>query len=550
MAPLKGCVVGHDGVVTCPFQDSLPEIPKGSIAMHIMRRLEENGSKIALTDGVTGEHLTSAALRQRSLKVASGLRRRGFLQGQVLCVIALNDLNYPALFLATALNGGVMAPLSPGYNDADLEPLLRNSGASWIVAGEGQEEKAKRLSERVGGIKAIFTLGKEGVQGCSSFQELLEDPGDLYLPHTQVNAEKDLVMLPYSSGTTGVAKGVMVTHANLAAAYMLFRDKRTLGLGTDDVILLFLPFCHSLGFIIMFASLINDYSAVMIPKFSPKTFLQVIQDYKVTFMASVPTVVLFLAQAPIVDEYDIASLKGMFCGGAPLSGDVQEALQKRTGGNLTVRQAYGMTESVAPVTFCCQENRVGSVGQVTPHMQVKVADLKTRSLLGPMQEGEICVRGPAIVPGYYRNETATSGAFDKDDWLLTGDVGYYDQDGFLYIVDRIKELIKFKGLQVAPAELEGVLLKHPDVVDAAVVGRGDERAGELPTGFVVLKAGSLETTQGILKHVEDRVSDFKQLRGGVVFVDSIPKTVSGKILRKDLKKLLLEKENGRVNAPL
>ncbi|XP_068249585.1 probable 4-coumarate--CoA ligase 3 [Palaemon carinicauda] len=540
MAASKGCVVGPDRVVRCPFQDSLPEIPAGSIALHIMSRLEENGEKIAMTESL-GKKLTSEALRQRSMKAASGLRRRGFQQGDVLCIIALNDLDYPAVFLATALNGGVTAPLSPGSNEDDLEHLLRNSGSSWIVAGEGQEEKAKQLGERVGGIKGIFTLAREEVRGCLSFQDLLEgleDAGDLHFPQTQVDALKDLVMLPYSSGTTGIAKGVMVTHANLAAAYTLFRDKRTLGLGSDDVILLFLPFCHSLGFIMMFASLINDYSAVMIPKFSPETFLRVIQDYKVTFMASVPTVVLFLAQAPIVDEFDISSLKKMFCAAAPLSGDVQDALQKRTGGNLTVGQAYGMTESVAPVTMCSQENRVGSVGQVTAYMQVKIADLESRSPLGPMQEGEICVKGPAIMAGYYRNETATSSAFDQDGWLLTGDVGYYDQDGFIYVVDRIKEIIKYKGLQVAPAELEGILLKHPDIVDAAVVGRRDERAGELPMGFVVLKEGSLETPEGVQKYVEDLVSDYKQLRGGVVFVDSIPKTASGKILRKELKKLI------------
>lgn len=529
-------IVGEDNVLRCPFQDSMAPVPEGSIVLHVMKALEDNADKVALIDGVTGEELTSKDLQQRGMKVASGLKRRGFAAGDVLCILSPNTIHYPAVFLGATLNGGIVSLANPAYNADEFEHIVRNSGATWIAVGAGLEKTALEVAQRVGNIKEIF-LFEGQVEGCSLFQELLDDTGDQYVPHTQVDPVKDVVVLPYSSGTTGLPKGVMVTHRNLAAAFMQFRDPRTLGLDGNDVMMLFLPFFHSLGFIMMFSSLINDYKAVMLPRFIPDLFLKVIQEHKVSCMAVVPPVVLFLAQSPAVDKYDLTSLRRMYCAAAPLSADVQEAVIKRLGGSLELCQGYGMTESVACISLCSQENKLGSIGQLSGYMELKIVDVETREPLGPNQEGEICINGPQITPGYYKNQKATDETFAADGWLKTGDVGYFDDEGFLYIVDRLKELIKYKGLQVAPAELEGLLLQHEDIIDAAVVGKKHDRYGELPTAFVVKKPGSQVTAEDVQHFIASKVSNHKHLHGGVVFMDAIPKNASGKILRKDIKKM-------------
>ncbi|XP_076035903.1 uncharacterized protein LOC143021924 [Oratosquilla oratoria] len=533
----SGTIIDPDmKVLRCAYQDEMEDIPEGSLPLHLLMEIEKKGDKVALTNGETGEELTFRQLYQQAKNVASGFRRRGFRSGDVLCLMAPNCLQYPVVFLGVTLNGGILTMVSPLHKESELIYQMKDSGADWLLVSSGLEDKARAVAERLGTVREKFLLQGEA-EGFTPFHSLLQDPCDMWVPHKQVDPERDPLLLSYSSGTTGLPKGVMLTHRNFAAAYSILRTRKTYPLGQGDVTLLFLPMYHNYGFMMMFTALITDYATVILPGFNPKVFLSTIQNYKVTFIPMAPPVVLFLAKSLLADDFDLSSLRLIQSGAAPLSPEVQCEAQKRLGSDVLLFQGYGLTESTLPTNLCLRE-KPGSAGTPIGHIQIKVIDVDTRERLGPNKSGEICLKGPQVTPGYYRNPKATANLFDEEGWMKTGDLGYYDEEGFIFIVDRIKELIKYKGFQVAPAELEGVLLSHPDVADAAVVGLPDPRSGELPTAFVVLKPGVSATKKGLQEFVEERVSNYKTLRGGVIFVDVINKNPSGKILRRILKEKL------------
>jgi len=289
---------------------------------------------------------------------------------------------------------------------------------------------------------------------------------------------------------------------------------------------------------------------VVFAKFDLQVFLEAIQKYKITSANIVPPVVVLFAKHPLVDKYDLSSLRMLSSGAAPLSKELQLEVLKRTG--KAIRQGYGMTETptatISSPYYPGVIARLGSSGLLLPNLEAKVIEPETGKELGVGEEGELCFRGPNMMRGYYKRESEN--IIDKDGFLHTGDVGYVDRDGFWFVVDRVKELIKFKGFQVAPAELEAILLRHPKVADAAVIGKPDLNAGELPYAFVVLKADQKSDASEIFEHVAGHVAHYKQLRGGISFVDVIPKSISGKILRRVLRDRLKAEEANNLRAKL
>lgn len=352
------------------------------------------------------------------------------------------------------------------------------------------------------------------------------------ISQVEVDPAEDIVVLPYSSGTTGLPKGVELTHRNLVAN--LTQNAAMSTVTDDDVILAVLPFFHIYGLqVLMNGVLFNGARAVTLPRFEMEQFLQTIQDHAVTRAALVPPIILGLAKHPLVDEYDLSSLIQVGSGAAPLSAEVEKAATAHTG--TEVVQGFGLTET-SPVTHAPPPEgfRPGSIGVPVPNTEIRVVDPESGEDLGPGEQGELWVRGPQVMKGYLNNPEATRGAIDLDGWFRTGDIGMVDEDGHWHITDRLKELIKYKGFQVAPAELEALLLTHPAVVDAAVIGIGDKEAGEVPKGFVVLREGARATASELTGHVASHVAHFKQIRE-IEFVDEIPKSLSGKILRRVLR---------------
>jgi acyl-CoA synthetase (AMP-forming)/AMP-acid ligase II len=364
-------------------------------------------------------------------------------------------------------------------------------------------------------------------KGATSFGSLQTEDGPL--PEVTIDVRRDVVALPYSSGTTGLPKGVMLTHFNLVANMCQMDGVEPVT--PDDALIAILPFFHIYGLVpLLNRSLANGATVVVLPRFDLEIFLDTMQRYGVTRAYLVPPIVLALAKQPIVDSYDLSHLQVIISAAAPLGAELAGACAARLG--CIVKQAYGMTE-LSPATHVAPDDsdRPGSIGVVISNTECQVIDLATGAPLGAGQQGEILVRGPQVMKGYLAEPAATAHTVDAAGWVHTGDVGYADADGYFYIVDRVKELIKYKGYQVAPAELEALLVSHPAVVDAAVIGTFDEEAGEIPKAFVVLKVES--TSEEILAYVAERVAPYKKVRL-LEFVDKVPRSASGKILRRTL----------------
>jgi acyl-CoA synthetase (AMP-forming)/AMP-acid ligase II len=384
-------------------------------------------------------------------------------------------------------------------------------------------EQARPAAERAG-VEEVLVIGED------SFAQLLaadrlEDP-------PPVDPAQDVAALPYSSGTTGHPKGVMLTHRNLVAN--LQQIDGAIPTTEEDVLIGVLPFFHIYGMTVILNNGVRSGAKVVtMPRFDLEGFLRTIQEHRVTRAYVVPPIALALAKHPLVERFDLSSLQLVFSGAAPLGEELERTCAQRLG--CRVSQGYGMTES-SPVSHSVPHPggpvKPGSIGPVLPNMECRIVDVDTGEDAAPGERGELWMRGPNVMKGYLGNEQATRDTVDADGWLHTGDVAVVDDDGDFAIVDRVKELIKFKGFQVPPAELEALLITHPQVADVAVIGVEDEEAGEIPKAFVVL--GGEVTGDELMAFVAEHVSSYKRVRA-VEVVDEIPKSASGKILRRVLK---------------
>ena len=504
----------------------IPDIP---LTDYVFQNVEQLGDKPALIEGLTGRVITYAQLYGAVRRVAAGLARRGLGKGEVLAILSPNVPEYIVAFHAVASLGGVVTTVNPLYTVEEVGKQLKDARAKYLVTIPQLLDKAREACAGTG-IEELFVFGE--AEGATPFASLLEG-GAAELPTVNLNPREDLVALPYSSGTTGVCKGVMLTHRNLVANLAQIK-----GSGHDwsnDNLICVLPLFHIYGLVaVANHGLHCGATIVTLPRFDFEQVLKYMQEYRVTVAHLVPPVVLAMTKQPSVEAFDLSSLRMIFSGAAPLSESLARACSARLG--CDVVQGYGMTET-SPCTHIASPvtNKPGSVGVCVPNMECKVVDLETGAELGEREEGEIWVRGPQVMLGYLGRAEATAQTIDAEGWLHTGDIGYADEDGFFFIVDRAKELIKYKGFQVAPAELEALLLTHSAVADAAVIPVADDEAGEIPKAFVVKR--SEVSADDIISFVAERVAPHKKIRR-VEFIEQIPKSPSGKILRR----LLVERE--------
>jgi acyl-CoA synthetase (AMP-forming)/AMP-acid ligase II len=498
-------------------------IPEVALTPFLLEHAVERGDKPAFVDGPSGRTLSYRGWAEGVRRASAGLATRGFGKGDVFAIYSPNVPEYAIAFHAVSLVGGINTTISPLYTVPELSAQLQDSGARYLLTVPSCLERAGQAAGQ-SGVREVFVFG-EANRG-TPFGSLLAADGSP--PAVHVTPRQDPVVIPYSSGTTGLPKGVMLTHHNLVAN--ILQTAAVIGLREDDIMLGVLPFFHIYGMtVIMNLALHVGATVVTMPRFDLEQCLGILQQYRVTFANVVPPMVLAFAKSPLVDKYDLSHLRTLFSGAAPLKEQLAEAARMRLG--CQVLQGYGLTET-SPVTHAARGGdrvNAASIGPPVPNTEVKVVDVVSRAPLGPHEEGEICVRGPQVMKGYLNRPDATAAMIDPDGWLHTGDIGFADEHASFFIVDRLKELIKYKGMQIAPAELEAVLLGHPSIADAAVVPLADEEAGQVPAAFVVLKSGL--TPAEILEYVAARVAPYKKLRS-VEIIDEIPKSPSGKILRR------------------
>ncbi|MFC7243916.1 AMP-binding protein [Catellatospora aurea] len=512
-----------------PFSSPMAdvEIPEVSVPQLVIGPAAARGDHPALVDGRTGQTLTYAQLAHMVDRLAAGLAGAGLRPGDVLALFSPNTLLYPVVFHAALAAGATVTTVNALATPKDLTTQLADSGAKLLVTVSPFLDRASAAAAQVQEILVCDTA-----EGYRSVQELMATAEPA--PVVDIDPAAALAVLPYSSGTTGVAKGVMLTHRNLVAN--IAQTQQVVKYDPADKVLAVLPFFHIYGLtVLMNMALSKGATLIVLPRFDLVEFLTAMQDQKVSRAFVAPPIVLALAKHPLVDQYDLSALQVVFSGAAPLDGELAQACATRLG--CVVQQGYGMTE-LSPVSHAQVhgDTRVkpGTVGPLIPNTLARVVDVATGDDLGTGEPGELWIKGPQVMQGYLGRREDTDATVDADGWLHTGDVGLVDADGDWFIVDRVKELIKYKGYQVPPAELEAVLLGHPLIADAAVVAGHDAEGEEIPHAFVAAAPGAELSAQDVKDYVAERVAPYKRVRA-VTFVDAIPKSASGKILRKDLR---------------
>ncbi|MEJ2861320.1 AMP-binding protein [Actinomycetospora flava] len=504
-------------------------VPDLSLPDFLLRAADDRPDAPAVIDAASGRTVTYGELRRDVRRCAVGLRRRGMRPGDVLAIVAPNSPEWLVACLGAMAAGGMVSGINPLYTADEIAPQLRDHGARFLLTIPPFLSLVR--SAAAGGVEPdIMVLGEapDDGAGATPFADVLAAGEGGHLPGGLVDPAVDLALLPYSSGTTGLAKGVMLTHR--AMVTNVEQMQAVMALSPADRSVAAAPFFHAVGLVVVAGvTLRAGGTVVTLPRFEVDAYLAAIAEYRVTVSVVVPPIVLAMARHPAVDRYDLSSLRLLGSGAAPLGADLQQECAARIG--CPVGQGYGMTEAVAAIALFDADLPVvpGSVGMLLPGVEARIVDVMTGADLPAGETGELVVRGPQLMAGYLNNAEATAATIDADGWLHTGDLARFDADGNLFVDDRLKELVKVKGLQVAPAELEALLRTHPAVADAAVIPVPDERAGERPKA-VVVASGPVDA-EAILAFVAARVAPHKRITE-VAFVEAIPTSPSGKILRR------------------
>ncbi|MET9731282.1 4-coumarate--CoA ligase family protein [Streptomyces sp. NPDC006458] len=518
------------------FRSEYADVQPVELPIHeaVLGRAAEYADTPALIDGTDGRTLTYAQLDRFHRRIAAALADAGVRKGDVLALHSPNTVAFPAAFYAATRAGASVTTVHPLATAQEFAKQLDDSAARWIVTVSPLLETARRAAELAGGVREIFVC--DSARGHRSLLDMLasEAPD----PEVGIDPAEDVAALPYSSGTTGVPKGVMLTHRQIATN--LAQLEPAISAERGERILAVLPFFHIYGLTaLMNAPLRQGATVVVLPRFELETFLAAIQNHRITGLYVAPPIVLALAKHPAVAQYDLSSLKYVVSAAAPLDAELAAACSARLG-LPPVGQAYGMTE-LSPGTHVVPLNAMaqappGTVGRLIAGTEMRIVSLDDPGKdLGIGEAGEILIRGPQVMKGYLGRPDATAAMIDGEGWVHTGDVGRVDEGGWLFVVDRVKELIKYKGYQVAPAELEALLLTHTGIADAAVIGAYDAEGNEIPHAHVVRQPGAADlTVEDVMAYVGERVAPYKRVRE-VTFIDSVPRAASGKILRRELR---------------
>lgn len=524
----------------------IPDVPLYDYLFAGLDERPEDLERLAFVDGASGATLDFRTLRAHVLHAAGAMADLGVAPGEVIALHAPNSPDYAVAFHGVLRAGAAVTTIPALATAHDIARQLTASGSVALITDPAIAEAALAGAQAAGlPAERVILLREAGAQAPRASGHLvLTDllARELAAPEVSIDPATHLAALPYSSGTTGRPKGVRLSHRNLVANLAQIED--LLGVGRDDVVIAVLPFFHIYGMTVLLnLALRLRTRLVTLPRFDLAGFLDTMARHQVTFAFIAPPIAVAMAKHPMVDDYDLSRLRVVFSGAAPLDGELGRSLAQRLG--VVVVQGYGMSE-LSPVSHFTPPSATGvsceSVGFPVPNSVNRLLDPATgaeipKPATGVSPRGELCVKGPNVMLGYLDDSAATDAMIDEEGFLHTGDIATVDADGVVTIVDRIKELIKYKGYQVAPAELEALLLTHPRIADAAVIGVVDEQGEEVPKAFVVRAAGGAAaalSAEGVMEFVAERVAPYKKVRR-VEFLDAVPKSASGKILRRELR---------------
>ncbi|KAJ4955813.1 hypothetical protein NE237_012596 [Protea cynaroides] len=511
----------------------LPQNPYLSLPSFLLSPLlPKTLHKPAFIDSTSGDSVTYGQLRSLTVTAACTLRALGVKRGDVVLIVSPNSLHFPLLVLGVMYIGAIFSTANPLHTRPELQAQIQDSNPILILTT--QEHKPK-LDGLISGLLIMVQTFMDDVLNHQPQHHTCKSS-------KVVISQGETAALMYSSGTTGKSKAVVCSHGNLIAMSCLLShvwEAQAHGEACKDVYMCVVPLFHMFGLSIFVCGVLAVRSTVVIvQKYSIEEMLVAVEEYKVTRLPVVPPIIVQLVRLRNgAKGVELGSLKEVICSGAPLGKDYMECFSKCYP-HVRLSQCYGLTETNGPITLCdgVSGRLHVSIGRLIPCLEAKIVEVQTGKLLPPLKYGELCVRGPPIMQGYFKNQEATSIAINEEGWLHTGDLCFIDTCGLVYILDRIKELIKYKAYQVAPAELEEVLLSHPQIDDAAVIPYPDEEAGEIPMACVVRSEASKLKEIEIINYVTTKVAPYKRVRK-VVFLESIPRSPSGKILRRQLRAL-------------
>jgi acyl-CoA synthetase (AMP-forming)/AMP-acid ligase II len=530
------------------------EVPDVSVYDYLFGDMADGtADRIALVDAAAGIKLSFSELKACIDAFAGAIAERGIGVGDVVGVLAPNGWAFAVAFHGILYAGATATPISTLFTVNEIAKQLRDSNARLLITVSKLLSQAEEAVVAVGlSVAEVGVLDGEDVgnpkgNGRSHFAKLVAPGGDhpRYTPKVGFDPATHVAALPYSSGTTGAPKGVMLTHRNLVAnVAQLQQMSRS---GPHEVLIAVVPLFHSYGTALLNMALRGRTRLVVMAAFDLQEFLSNVRTHRCTQAYIAPPVAVALAKDRLVDSFDLLSLHTITSAAAPLDEQLATAVTRRLGSR--VLQGYGMTELSPASHMIPHDGGLRSVGSMAPlsscgwtvaNSESKIIDPDSGVEIplpatGLSEPGELCFKGPNVMLGYLNNDEATAATIDRAGFLHTGDLARVDADGCVYIVDRLKELIKYKGYQVAPAELEALLLTHPGIADAAVVGVTDQRSGEeIPKAFVVRQSDSQITENEIMDFVAAQVAPYKKIRQ-VQFIDMVPKSPAGKILRKTLR---------------
>ncbi|CAK9783862.1 putative AMP binding protein [Cutaneotrichosporon oleaginosum] len=535
-----------------PFTSDYPDVTLPEVGIfeyHFPANPQFDPDLPAFIDGIDGRTITRRELEDGALRLATGLRSLGLKRHDVACMFGLNSLEWVRAAYGCMAAGMTVSPANWAYSPKELAHQINDSDAQIIFIAPDLvpkfDETRQYLKRSFPDSRVVLMATKENQPIVKRYKVVTELYGTRGKPERFSGKQAyETTWLCYSSGTTGLPKGVMTTHHNFTSQLQALKVACQ-QLTPQDAMLAFVPLSHTYGSTMVLQQPFSmGCPVVLLPKFEEQAALAAIEKYKITHGLIVPPIVIVLLHSELVPKYDLRSLRTLMCAAAPLGDELTKAFESRFP-NCVVTQGYGLTETTPIITCLTGEEVVGRsgwVGRLLPTYEARLVDPDGNDVTTPLERGELWVRGPSVMKGYHKNPAATANTF-HDGWFKTGDVLIRSEDGWYKVVDRVKELIKYKGFQVPPAELEALLMTHPKIKDTAVVGIYDKsQATELPTAYVVVGSDVDTSDEGraafdkeIQAWVAARAARHKRLGGGVWIVDEIPKSPSGKILRRFLR---------------